>query len=334
MNNTDDEEPINSREADIATYAIKQAKNIHEQINQSLKVQGSNSWVISGKHTKSGKPILSDDTHLSNGVPSLWYVSHITYPDGTYMFGCTVPGFPIHVFMATDKIAIGGTNLFVDNSDLYEEKVVNDTYLFNDEYYPLKIREETIKIKGEADHVFQVKSTRNGPLIQKRYYLFNIINDNNLPLRIRNGYFSLKSTVFYDVKNTPKQYEPGTLNDGYSVFEVFYKAAFSKSVPEVIRTLREMTGLHQALNIADAEGNIGFLAVGSYPKRKQKKNGNTISAGWTDENDWIGLVQPREKPYIINPEKGFIVHANGPVSSENVKIPVAVHQLNLKLLNF
>ena len=155
--------------------------------------------------------------------------------------------------------------------------------------------------------------------------IFNIINDNNLPLKIRNGYFSLRSTVFYDVAKTPKEYKPGELNDGYSTFDVVYRAASARNVSEAIDILKQMTGLHQAMSLVDVEGNIGFIAIGSYPKRKHKKFGNTISVGWTDENDWLGLVQPDEKPYIINPDKGFIVHANGAVSSENVLNPIAVH---------
>ena len=34
---------------------------------------GSNSWVVSGSMTKSGKPLLANDPHLSPAIPSLWY---------------------------------------------------------------------------------------------------------------------------------------------------------------------------------------------------------------------------------------------------------------------
>lgn len=32
--------------------------------------RGSNSWVISGEHTETGKPILANDPHLDNSNPS------------------------------------------------------------------------------------------------------------------------------------------------------------------------------------------------------------------------------------------------------------------------
>jgi len=39
----------------------------------------SNNWVISGKHTKSGKPLLSSDPHLGTGSPSFWVIQHIEF---------------------------------------------------------------------------------------------------------------------------------------------------------------------------------------------------------------------------------------------------------------
>src|SRR5262245_14721650 len=34
---------------------------------------GSNNWVISGAHTTTGKPLLSNDMHLPHRVPGVWY---------------------------------------------------------------------------------------------------------------------------------------------------------------------------------------------------------------------------------------------------------------------
>lgn len=46
-----------------------------------LTVGGSNAWVVSGKHTASGKPLLSNDPHLEVRIPSIWHLSHISYYD-------------------------------------------------------------------------------------------------------------------------------------------------------------------------------------------------------------------------------------------------------------
>jgi len=41
----------------------------------------SNSWAIHGNHTKTGKPMLSNDPHLGNGIPSIWILVSLDYTD-------------------------------------------------------------------------------------------------------------------------------------------------------------------------------------------------------------------------------------------------------------
>ena len=42
-----------------------------------MPVNGSNDWVISGAHTVTGKPLLSNDMHLGHQMPNLWYEAHL-----------------------------------------------------------------------------------------------------------------------------------------------------------------------------------------------------------------------------------------------------------------
>lgn len=41
-------------------------------INSKTVPNGSNAWVIHGNHTKSGKPLLANDPHLTNSIPATW----------------------------------------------------------------------------------------------------------------------------------------------------------------------------------------------------------------------------------------------------------------------
>jgi acyl-homoserine lactone acylase PvdQ len=41
--------------------------------NASGAPRGSNAWVISGKHTESGQPILHFDSHQNFLLPTVWY---------------------------------------------------------------------------------------------------------------------------------------------------------------------------------------------------------------------------------------------------------------------
>jgi len=39
----------------------------------------SNIWVISGNLTTTGKPLLANDPHLENRMPSYWYLFELIY---------------------------------------------------------------------------------------------------------------------------------------------------------------------------------------------------------------------------------------------------------------
>ncbi len=46
---------------------------------------GSNNWAVSGTRSASGKPIVSNDMHLSLSVPDIWYEAalHLAAAPGT-----------------------------------------------------------------------------------------------------------------------------------------------------------------------------------------------------------------------------------------------------------
>lgn len=83
--------------------------------------------MISGKYTKSGKPILSNDPHLPNSIPSIHYVMEAIFPyendKDFYIIGPTLPGCPSFSFGRNTYGAWGSTVLFSDITDLYMEKV-------------------------------------------------------------------------------------------------------------------------------------------------------------------------------------------------------------------
>ena len=126
---------------------------------------GSNAWVISGNHTVSGKPILSNDPHLSAAIPSLWYLHHIQVKD-YILYGAASVGFPMTIIGRNNKFAWGVTALKVDDVDIYAEKVVNDThYWFGDEQFEFLQFEEIIKVKGSADKVVRFRESVHGPML-------------------------------------------------------------------------------------------------------------------------------------------------------------------------
>ena len=97
---------------------------------------GSNSWVISGDKTTTGKPLLANDPHLAPAMPSLWYQTglHCTTKtaDCDYdVTGWTMSGLPGVFIGHNDAIAWGFTNLGPDVTDLVLQKVDGDSYLLD-----------------------------------------------------------------------------------------------------------------------------------------------------------------------------------------------------------
>ena len=131
---------------------------------------GSNSWVVSGSHTTTGKPLLANDPHLGPSIPGIWYQMglHCRQQSPACPFdvaGFTFSGLPGVVIGHNDRIAWGFTNLPADVTDLYLERVAGTTYERDGTYVPLSIRQETIKVAGATDVTITVRSTVHGPIV-------------------------------------------------------------------------------------------------------------------------------------------------------------------------
>ena len=126
----------------------------------------SNNWVIHGKHTKSGHPIVANDPHLSMGIPAAETFNELNWGDG-YVIGASIPGIPLVGFGRTKSMAWAITATLVDNTDLWEEEVNADStkYLVDGEWRDLKKTQEQIKVKGEEPIDFTLYQTHRGPMM-------------------------------------------------------------------------------------------------------------------------------------------------------------------------
>ncbi|MEK8143690.1 penicillin acylase family protein [Streptomyces sp. M10(2022)] len=134
---------------------------------------GSNSWVVSGEHTTTDKPLLANDPHLAPQLPSLWYqmglhcraLSEACQYDTA---GYTFSGMPGVIIGHNRDVAWGFTNLGADVTDLFLEKVSGEGYQYDGKVRPFKARKETIKVAGGKDRQITVRETNNGPLVSDR----------------------------------------------------------------------------------------------------------------------------------------------------------------------
>jgi penicillin amidase len=255
---------------------------------ESRAAMGSNNWVVNGSHTVSGKPLLANDTHLDLVIPSIWYIVHLTAP-GWNVKGFALPGEPLVQIGHNDRIAWGFANNGADVQDLYQERFKDDNsrqYLVNGEFVDAKVTTERIKVRGQADTLIDVISTRHGPIVRRE------------PGRM----YALKWTAL----------EPGALSHSY----VWMGRA--KNWQEFREALRDVSGPAQNVVYADVDGNIGFIVAAWIPIRKSS-HGEVPVPGDTDEYEWTGYIPFDELPQVLNPPGGVIVTANARVVGPGYK---------------
>ncbi|MET9133985.1 penicillin acylase family protein [Streptomyces antibioticus] len=276
---------------------------------------GSNSWVVDGDHTITGKPLLANDPHLSASLPSVWYqmglhcraVSAKCQYDVT---GYTFAGMPGVVIGHNQDIAWGMTNSGADVTDLYLEKLSGEGYLYDGKVRPFTTREETIEVAGGDAKKIVVRETQDGmPLLSDRSKELVKVGqkatvDNAAPDR-GDGYgIALKWTAL----------EAGTTMDAVFAmnrakdWDDFRDAAKQFDVPS------------QNLVYADTAGNIGYQLPGRIPTRAKGDTGSVPVAGWESGNKWTGWIGFDELPYEYNPDRGYIVTANQAVIDQD-KVP-------------
>ncbi|MFD8547461.1 penicillin acylase family protein [Streptomyces sp. NPDC059649] len=274
---------------------------------------GSNSWVVSGAHTTTGKPLLANDPHLAPQMPSLWYQMGLhcrnTGPKCGYdVSGFTFSGMPGVVIGHNQDISWGMTNLGADVTDLYLEKVSADGYLYDDKQRPFRTRKETIKVAGGESHHITVRATNNGPIVSDRDdELGNVGKDapvgNAAPDRGDGYAVSLRWTALDPGRSMDAVFELNRAHD----WTGFRKAAAHFEVPS------------QNLIYADTKGNIGYQAPGRIPVRGKGDghfDGTYPAPGWDPRYQWKGYIPPAALPYEYNPQRGYIVTANQAVTDE------------------
>ena len=124
--------------------------------------------MIHGNHTASGLPMLTGDPHLGNSMPSFWIINQVTIRGSKHSFnvGAYVPGCPFIVLGANKHLWSTSTTNAADSTDVYEEKIEGDKYLFKNKWEPLIYWKEYLKVKGQDKPVeLIIWSTHRGPIL-------------------------------------------------------------------------------------------------------------------------------------------------------------------------
>ncbi|MBX3454053.1 penicillin acylase family protein [Ferrovibrio sp.] len=253
---------------------------------------GSNNWVLHGKHTVTGAPLLANDPHLGLSTPSLWYFAHMASPSGEAI-GATLPGVPGVVLGHNGHVAWGFTNTGPDTQDLFIEKIDPADparYIAPDGSKPFVSHEEVLKVKGQADVVITVRETRHGPVISDAH---------GVAARLMEPGYAL-SFAWTALRDEDATADSLTGLDSVRDWNGF------------VENFRRYVSPQQNMVYADKEGNIGLLLPGLIPIRKPENDikGLAPSPGWDARYDWSGFIPFDELPRSYNPASGQIVTAN------------------------
>lgn len=272
---------------------------------------GSNSWVISGKRTATGKPILADDPHLAVQMPSIWYeiglhchsTANLTNNCPYNVTGFSFAGVPGIIVGHNNRIAWGVTNVMSDTMDLYIEKINPQNpnqYEMNGKWVDMQLVKEEIKVASQEPVNQIVRYTQHGPILSDVFSPLQKFDENSSVEIPKNYAVSLRWNAL-----EPSRLIAATQEINRAQNWQDFRAAASKFETAA-----------QNLIYADIDGNIGYQMPGKTPIRK-KGDGRYPVPGWNNQYDWQGYIDFEELPYSFNPQQGYIITANNAVVDES-----------------
>lgn len=282
---------------------------------------GSNSWVISGSLTSTGKPLLANDPHLSPSMPGIWYQMGLHCECEFNMEGFTFSGVPGVVIGHNERVAWGLTNLDPDVTDLYLEKLDGDKVFDGTTWTDVQKRDEVIKVAGGDAVTITVRSTKHGPLVSDRSTdLLTMaetptVNVSGSPLpsvspaptpsldAAAPGVPAPAAQAPYAIALRWTALDPGRTADAIFLLNKAANWADFRTAASLFEVPA------QNLVYADVDGNIGYQSPGKVPIRGNG-DGTWPAPGWDPSYDWKGYLPFAELPTVFNPADGWIVTAN------------------------
>lgn len=312
---------ITSGEPEVSIQAIASLlspifNSISEQISALAALTGprggeigSNSWVVSGTKTSTGKPLLANDPHLGVQMPSIWYEMGLHCTAKTADCPYDITGFSFAGMVGviighSDRIAWGYTNVAADTMDLYLEKINPENpnqYEVNGKWVDMEQVTETLQIAGGKTAIETVRYTRHGPIISETYPKVK-------PLLVPDLASSNPETYAIALRWTGL--EPARL------FTAIIQMNQAQNWQEFRKAAQDFDIAPQNLIYADIDGNIGYQMPGKLPIRTNS-DGRYPVPGWTDEQEWIGYIPFEQLPFTFNPPSGYLVTANHAVVDES-----------------
>lgn len=252
-------------------------------------VRFSHAWAVGGGKSTTGKPILESDPQTPVNNPALWYEFHLKA--GRYdVRGISMPGCPGMLIGWNRHCAWGASALGTGCDVVFIEKLTDNGrgYLYKGKPVQFDRRLERIDVKGGQPVVQEVLTNRHG-------FVFNSIARQTKPGEAYVSYYK-------------KAQDKGT---SVRAMLAWMRARNYKEFREAMRHYYS-PGIHVVY--ADADNNIAYQTLVHVPLTKRSPR--LALEGWTGEDEVLGRIPLDEMPYMLNPDSGYISHANNmPVGS-------------------
>jgi penicillin amidase len=295
-------------------------------------VAGSNNWAVAGTRTVSGKPLLSNDMHLTMTIPNIWYEADLEapLPDNApelHVAGVALPGFPFVIVGHNAHVAWGFTNLGADVQDIYIEHTrgsgtTAEFQSSDGNWHPILHHPEAIHVRGGRDVVLDVTATQHGDM--ETPILTGFFPDDLAPGQPpeKRRALALRWTVYDPANITGSFLTIDSAQDGASLVEAF--STFG--------------GPAQNLMYADDRDHIGYHAVGRIPIRGAGSLADALTtptelapvpidtaAPDAATHEWAGYIPYDQLPQAIDPADGVLATANSRVTPPGYPYPITLN---------
>ncbi|RRB07455.1 penicillin acylase family protein [Larkinella rosea] len=248
---------------------------------------GSNNWVVSGKRSASGFPMLANDPHRAIGVPALRYWVDLHAP-GWHVVGAGEPALP-GVSVGHNEFGAWGLTIFeTDTEDLYvyETNPANQNqYRYKGNWETVRVISDTIAVKAQKPVVVQLKYTRHGPVV------FEDVKNRKL-YAVRSAWLEVGGAPYLASLR---------MNQAKNWNEFRQSCTFNRIPGENM--------VWAGRNAAAQKGAIGWQASGISPVRSKNWTGLVPVPG-DGRFEWSGFLPIQQLPSKVDPAEGYIATAN------------------------
>ena len=278
-----------------------------EMLADLPRLAGSNAWAVSPRRSASGGALLAADPHLEvNRLPAIWYEVALSWGEGRYAMGATLPGCPLMAVGRTEKLAWGVTYMHADTSDFFIEdcrQSENGTWQYRrgESWHDLQVREEVISRKGASPYHLRVFENELATLAR------------DLTDQEPGHYLSVKWI--------------GSSEGAGESIRCWLDVIHAEDAQTAMGIVRDNPHPTLVWVFADKAGHIGRQVSGWLPRRSAGHVGVLPAPAWDEYYHWLGKQPVDVLPALYDPPEGYLASANEDLDRANETL-ISTHGLS------